>query len=115
MSNIKIAWPTTNGNSLEFTGYPIDTNFTAGQFGNYIFAKFTNNNNTCLAVYIGEGDIKDRVTDHLKKGCVTKKGATHIFVRLNNNEKGRFDDETKLLIGNPEAYEPTGCNVKEGG
>jgi hypothetical protein len=115
MANSKVAWPTTNGNSLEFTEYPININFGVGQFGNYIFSKFNSSNNTWLAIYIGEGDLKDRIADHINKGCITKKGATHIFIRLNTDEKGRFDDETRLLVGNPEAYEPNGCNDKKGG
>jgi hypothetical protein len=115
MENNKVNWPTVNGKSLEFIGYPINTNFVVNQFGNYIFSKFNNNTNTWYALYIGEGDIKQRVSEHIKNNDVIKKGATHIYVRLNNNEKGRFDDETDLLIGNPEAYIPIGCNVKKGG
>jgi hypothetical protein len=65
MENNKVKWPTVNGKSLiEFIEYPIDTNFAANQFGNYVFAKF-NNNNTCYAVYIGKGEIKQKVAEHM--------------------------------------------------
>lgn len=67
------------------------------------------------AVYIGEGILRERWSAHLHKGCVTEKGATHICWKIDSKMVSRVVDERDLLDGNPEAYVPQGCNVKEGG
>ena len=111
----KLNWPGTNNRVYEFTICPINVQFNEGYEGNYIFAKFVSIRNRWEAVYIGEGDLKKRTTEHIKDGCVIRKGATHIHYRVNNNKLSRFNDETDLLLGSQEAYQPSGCNVKKGG
>ncbi len=108
-----VAWPGGSGKTYTFDLHPISVTVNPGYSGNYIFTK--KEGNKWLAVYIGEGDLKGRTTAHLSEGQIIKKGATHLCLRVNNNEKQRFDDETDLLAGNIEAYEPIGCNVKKGG
>jgi hypothetical protein len=108
-----VAWPGCSGKNYTFEVYPISTKVSPGYEGNYIFAK--QDGNKWLAVYIGEGVLKDRIEHHLSENNVTKCGATHFHLKLNRDAKARFNDETDLLAGNPEAYSPTGCNVKKGG
>jgi hypothetical protein len=96
-----------------FEKYPINTSF-ADVDGNYIFAKEVNPS-YYEAIYIGEGNLKDRIVAHIKDGCVTKKGATHIFAHTNSNANNRKSEEEDLLCFNTEAYAPKGCNIKEGG
>ena len=115
MAYDKINWHGRGGKLYEFTICPINVQFNDGYGGIYIFARFVSNLNRWEAVYIGEGDLKKRTTEHIKIGCVTRKGATHIHYRVNNDERGRFDDETDLLSAHIEAYEPKGCNIKKGG
>lgn len=109
----KQKWQGKNGNTYEFTVYPIDISFKSKVDGNYIFAKQTMRG--WDAVYIGEGDLKTRTEAHKNDGCVLRKGATHIHAHTNNNEEARKQEESDLLGFNSEAYEPNGCNVKIGG
>ena len=113
MANEKMIWKGGSGKPYEFTIITIDKTFQPKYCGNYIFAKIVGN--AWHAVYMGEGDLKDRTETHKTDGCVIKKGATHIHYRLNSDSKSSFADETDLLAGNQEAYEPNGCNVKKGG
>jgi hypothetical protein len=111
--NNAVQWPGTQGRTYPFNVYPILTAFAANQLGNYIFAKLIGN--AWHAVYIGEGDIKERTECHKREEKVHQMGATHIHVMLNDNEKNRCSIESDLLVANPEAYHPRGCNVKKGG
>lgn len=113
MSTIGQQWKGGSGKKYEFTVYSVDTIFDRGQNGNYIFAKLVNN--IWQAVYIGEGDLRERTETHKYNGCVLQKGATHIHARINSDEQSRKDEETDLLVEYLEAYEPSGCNVKIGG
>jgi len=83
------------------------------QNGNYIFAKVVNN--VWLPVYIGQGDINNRVNDRVHYKAAVNKGATHVHVHTNPTERDRTSEEQDLLQGHPEAYAPTGCNQKQGG
>ena len=113
MSQIRHYWKGSSGKKYEFTVYSVDTMFDLGQKGNYIFAKVVND--IWQAVYIGEGDLRERTESHKYNSYVLQKGATHIHVHINNDEQSRKDEETDLLVENLEAYEPKGCNVKIGG
>lgn len=108
-----INWHGATGQSYTYHIYDIDFSPAENQDGNYIFARKVNNG--WEAVYVGEGDIKDRKQAHLSDGCVTRKGATHFHCHRNSNGQPRKSEEADVLAGNPEAYAPTGCNEKEGG
>ncbi|MBA7608183.1 hypothetical protein ES703_15359 [subsurface metagenome] len=105
-------WEGGSGKQYKYWVYPLPHHFPS-QLGNYIFAK--TEGTQCLAVYIGEGDLEDRVSNHHRADCIRSKGATHIHARKNEDDRARKAEESDLLDGNPEAYEPTGCNVKPGG
>ncbi len=113
MNNETINWQGGSGKHYSFTIFSIETDFNPNQDGNYIFAKQTQTG--WNAIYIGEGDLQTRVHDKEHRGCVIKKGATHIHAHLNKNEKKRKDEEVDLLAYNSEAYHPIGCNIKIGG
>jgi hypothetical protein len=113
MSNETIHWPGKSGKSYTYTIFLVGTEFSPNQLGNYIFCKKTAE--AWNAVYIGQGDIKQRTESHISDGCVTKKGATHIHAHNNNDESIRQSEESDLLALHTEAYMPTGCNEKIGG
>ncbi len=112
--NQKQIWNGGSGRGYEFSIYTIDAKFSQGQNGNYIFAKQSLVAGW-VAVYIGEGDLKTRIDAHRIDGCITEKGATHIYAHINIDDNSRKEEESDLLIAHAEAYEPIGCNVKIGG
>ncbi len=88
--------------------------FERGQEGNYIYAKLVNGR--WRPIYIGEGDLGDRIGDnHHKARCIKEKEATHVHVHLNVNKENLKAEESDLLASYSQAYEPTGCNDKVGG
>jgi hypothetical protein len=70
--NNAVQWPGTQGRTYPFNVYPILTAFAANQLGNYIFAKLIGN--AWHAVYIGEGDIKERTECHKREEKVHQMG-----------------------------------------
>lgn len=112
MDSEKLVWHGASGNEYEFSIHGSDARFKDLN-GNYIFAKKTDTG--WDAVYIGQGNLRDRANAHRDDGCVIRKGATHIHAHVNRNEAGRISEERDLLALHTEAYEPTGCNVKMGG
>lgn len=112
MANEIVNWPNGKGGTYPFHVFQIAL-FHGNPKGNYIFARKVNNG--WEAVYIGEGDINERIKDHVNNKPLIVKGATHIHIMEVNDKETSFQIETELLEGNTEAYEPTGCNVKKGG
>ncbi len=106
-------WIVSNNKSYTFKDYSIDHVFDDKLVGNYIFAK--RYNNRLKAIYIGEGEIKNRVSYRINDGCVIRKGADVICVMENYNESSRKQIESDLLATNIDSYSPTGCNIKFGG
>ncbi len=112
--NKKCTWVGASGKQYSFHVYSLPQSFESEQNGNYIFTK--EEGNVCPAIYIGQGDLGDRIGEaHHKWQCVQSKGATQVHVHLNPDEATRLAEEEDLLAGNPEAYAPTGCNEKQGG
>jgi hypothetical protein len=108
------AWVGASGASYTYYVYTLPHSFKEGQDGNYIYAKLEDKK--WKPVYIGEGDLGERVSDeHHQASCIKSKGATHIHAHLNTDEAARKAEEADLLKAHPEAYKPTGCNVKTGG
>ena len=109
----KVNWPGKSGRKYQFSVFDMVWEPAPNQDGNYIFAKIVNG--AWTAVYIGQGDLKDRRSHHLRESCVTKHGATHYLCHLNPNREARLSEESDLLANHLEAYNPSGCNVKVGG
>lgn len=105
-------WEGASGKKYKFWWYKLPHSFKS-QDGNYIYTKIINNQ--YVPVYIGEGDLKDRSENHHKTSCIKQKGATYIHAHLKDKKKDRRIEEKDLLSAYPDAYEPTGCNEKEGG
>jgi hypothetical protein len=111
----KCNWTGASGTSYLYFIHKLPVNFTAGQFGNYIFAK-VNAENKWVPIYMGEGELHDRVSNvHHQWDCIQSKGATHIHAHINNKEQDRLTEERDLLARYTNAYAPSGCNEKKGG
>ena len=77
--------------------------------GNYIFARFENGH--WQAVYIGQGDLRDRYDGAFNDGCVTERGATHWHAHPQPDSALRKAEEADLIAGNIQCWAPNGCNV----
>ena len=109
----KVSWPGASGKAYNYFVHDLSWNPRRGQDGNYIFARQIPSG--WEAVYVGQGDLRDRKDAAISDGCVTEKGATHFHCHLNADEQSRLAEEEDVLEGNTEAYTPTGCNEKRGG
>jgi hypothetical protein len=110
-----VIWTGTKGTPYKYWIYKLPANLKSGQDGNYIYAKMSNAQ--WQPLYIGQGDLGDRtdIDNHHQSACLKRKGATHVHARRNAKESDRKAEEADLLAAHPEAYQPTGCNEKEGG
>ena len=92
-----------NGNKYTYTAYDIDTQFKDAK-ANYMFC-YQKDGKWNMA-YVGQTtELGTRFADHHKMSCAKNKGATHVLVRVNNDEQARLAEE-KLFI---ETYKPP-CN-----
>ena len=106
-------WEGASGQEYKYWLHDLPTSFKAGQDGNYIYCKIEND--AWVPIYIGQGDVGTRISDHHQAQCIARKGATHIHVHTRKSKQARLDEESDLLAAHPEAYAPTGCNQKAGG
>ena len=114
MPNKKCNWIGTSKIPYSYSIYKFPVRFNEGQDGNYIFCKLVERK--WRPIYIGQGDLGKKVTlQHHKLDCIIKNGATHVHVHLNAKEEDRKSEESDLLANYGQAYEPKGCNEKEGG
>jgi hypothetical protein len=111
----KCTWTGGSGTSYEYFVHQLPVTFNADQNGNYIYSK-KNDQGHWVPIYIGQGDLADRVSDdHHQADCINKKGATHVHVHLNQKDSARTAEESDLLARYTNVYKPYGCNEKEGG
>ena len=113
MATPELYWTGKSGTKYGYWSKQLPFSCNPGQDGNYIFAKIVNN--VWVPIYIGQGDLHDRVNDPTHYKCATGKGATHVHVHTNTKEQDRLNEESDLLAGHSNAYAPTGCNQKVGG
>jgi hypothetical protein len=113
MESPDLYWTGTSGAKYGYWSIKLPYSCETGHNGNYIFTKIVNN--VWVPIYIGQGDINDRVNDPQHYKCAINKGATHIHVHLNWKESDRLAEEQDLLKGHSSAYDPIGCNEKEAG
>ena len=108
-------WMGKSGTGYMYYIHSLPVSFNANQDGNYIYAK-KNSKGSWVPIYIGQGDLGDRISDnHHQAACIKKKGATHVHVHLVSKENDRTAEESDLLANYTNAYKPDGCNEKEGG
>lgn len=110
----EIQWTGASGKKYTYYIWKLPVDFSPDQNGNYIYSKL-NENNKWVPIYIGQGDLKQRTDNHHQAPCIKRKGATHIHVHLNVKEEDRTAEEKDLLANYTNAYQPVGCNEKEGG
>jgi hypothetical protein len=112
----------THQNYLDWTGksgnvyryYEISFNNVPFNIGNYMFVRQIGQ--TFYALYIGEGNIKERINDKEHLQCATKKGFTHIFAHENMYEQSRKFEENDLVQEHTECWvENGGCNATHNG
>lgn len=109
----EVIWTGASGTQYKYWVYPRHPSIKEVD-GNYIYSKVVNN--VWIPIYVGQGDLSVRCTDnHHRIECINSKKATHVHLHTNSAEKDRLAEEKDLLAGHPDAYSPTGCNVKEGG
>jgi len=107
-------WAGHSGKTYSYIVHKLPISFTENQDGNYIYCKLVENE--WLPIYIGQGDLAGRISDnHHKAKCIANKGATHVHEHLNSKETDRLNEEKDILANYGQAFEPTGCNDKEGG
>lgn len=98
-----------SGTTYAYYVFPLDFSPKDDQFGNYMLAR-QSQEGRWIPVFIGQGNLKERVSDKAHMRNAQKKGATHILARVNQNEHLRRVEERDLLVAHPEACAPTGCN-----
>jgi len=113
MATPDVYWTGASQTKYGYWSKPLPFSCQSGVDGNYIFTKIVNN--VWVPIYIGQGELNERVNDPTHYGCATRKGATHVHVHTTASEQDRRKEEADLLAGHPNAYAPTGCNQKIGG
>lgn len=109
-----INWNGKSGKQYKYYIWELPANFDPNQDGNYIYSK-RNAEKRWVPIYIGQGDLKERAENHHQALCLARKGATHIHVHRNEAKADRIAEEKDLLANYTNAYQPTGCNEREGG
>jgi hypothetical protein len=108
-------WNGASGTNYTYYVWPRHPNIDPNQFGNYIYSK-KNAQGLWVPIYIGQGDLSVRCTNsHHQQDCINLKGATHVHLHLNAQERDRLAEERDLLARYTNAYASEGCNVKLGG
>ena len=115
MAAPKCDWIGKSGTKFTYYVYELPASLK-DELGNYIFCKL-NDQNRWIPIYIGEGNLKDRVTsgDHHQADCIERKGATHVHAHLTDTKQNSQSAEEDLLGYYTNAYRPHGCNEKTGG
>jgi hypothetical protein len=113
MADKTAIWRGASGTPYTYWVYELPASPSAGQSGNYILARISRHG--WIPVYIGQGDIGERLDSRDQAACVRSKGATHFHAHKNVNERSRLEEENDLLAGYPQAYTPNGCNVRNAG
>ncbi len=109
----EVPWTGASRKKYVYWSNPLPFNCDPGKDGNYILTGVRNGK--WIPIYIGEGDLNDRINDPTHYQCAIRKGATHVHLHGNAIERDRLEEETDLLAGHPKAYAPIGCNQKPGG
>ena len=104
-------WTGKSGRTYTFFIYELPCTFDPNRPGNYIYAK-QSSAGTWTPIYIGEGDLNDRATNHPQAHSIRQKGATHFHCHKNASERARLGKVADLLARYRQAYAPAGCNER---
>lgn len=107
-------WTGKSGSVYHHWIYALPAHFDPNQSGNYIYAK-RDSQGYWVPVYIGQGDLNDRATNHHQATCIRQEGATHFHCHKSATERDRLTEEADLLANYTQAYQPSGCNERAGG
>lgn len=108
MVDQSLSWSGKSGKSYKYFVHELPWRPDKNQKGNYIFAKVEND--FWKAVYVGQGDLRERYDAAINEGCVSDKGTTHYHVHLNSDSSARQKEEQDIVAGNQECLWPNGCN-----
>ena len=97
MSEQTILWSGASGRQYKYWTYPINTEFKECP-ANYIFAKEVSPGRW-MPVYIGETEnLKQRMTNHERKPCALRNGATHLHAHTSSDDVDiRRAEESDLI------------------
>lgn len=106
-------WIGVDGQRYKYSIHSLPTDFDPGNWGNYIFAKKTDDGDW-EPIYIGEGDLGSQISEkHSNLECIKEMGATHVHVHQNDSEWVRASEEHDLLESYVKVFKPFGCNYKD--
>jgi hypothetical protein len=110
-------WAGKSGIIYDFVDYDLNISFEDDAKGNYIFSKeiMREGKLSLTPVYIGEGVIRERIEYRINEGRIQMKGCSCVSIRRLNKGEDSKQIEEDLLAAHPSSYEPTGCNIKQGG
>lgn len=114
----KYIWVGASGKRYTMEAFSLETEVRPEINGNYIFGELYKNSDgtpKIRAIYIGEGNLRDRIRYRIEEGRVQKKGCNCFCAMINEDEQSRKAIESDLLAANENAYEPIGCNIRIGG
>ena len=96
----KLLWEGATGYSYQYSVYPISDVTPPDEDGNYIFCRaefLADKRIKYNAIYIGQGNLKDRVSDnHHKIDCIRGKNPTHVCLRINTIDRERERPKKKI-------------------
>lgn len=111
----KFKWTGASGKVYRMEAFSLDTVVKPGISGNYVFGELNEDGTKIRAIYIGEGNLQDRINFRIREGRVQEKGCNCFCAMINEDEDSRKEIEDDLLASNPNSNEPIGCNIKPGG
>lgn len=109
----QVNWLGASGTIYSYFVYPIHERPPTNDKGNYIFAK-RRPLGGWDAVYVGQGELRNRYDAAIREKCVNRKGATHYHRHMNPIDVRREAEEADIIDGHPECRAPDGCNEVSG-
>jgi hypothetical protein len=79
------------------------------QYYNYMFASLSPEGNW-LPVFIGQGDLKQYLSDRLHVRSIAPAGSSHVLAHMNPDGQRRRMEALDMLASHPQVHAFTGCN-----
>ena len=70
-------WIGRSGQTYRYWIYSLPASFDPNQPGNYIIYARMDKQGYWMPIYVGQGDLNERVNNHHQDQCLRQKGATH--------------------------------------
>lgn len=96
----------------DYSYYVFSLNFKPNdnRFYNYLFASLSAEGNW-IPLFIGQGDLKQYLSDRVRLRDVALTGATHVLAHVSPHEQQRRMEALDMLASHPQAHAFSGCNV----